>query len=229
MEGTSVEGGAGDPGSHLLARKGLLDPARQLEEEDVLDPVAVEETARRVPGEPLLEPGGAERVEEASSQAEREGAERGGGRTLQLREEGIGGPEVDLLDVAGPLLRANLLDEAHVVATSRVLPLECPRHPCATRPPSIWPVRSRRRTDVVPAISIVARATERPRRKPRLDSGVCATTLSSGNSRAVLVELRAPAPHKVTSRTRFDPNLPGSGTIRGGGTSSFEGVRPSIP
>jgi hypothetical protein len=116
-----------------------------------------------VPGDPLLEPGGPEGVEETGPQAEREGPEGGGGRPPQLLEEGIRGPEVDLLDVAGSFLGAHLLDEAHVVASSGVLPLERPRHPCASRPSGIPPVRWERHRAVAPVPSGVARATRSPR------------------------------------------------------------------
>ena len=95
------QSGVGDPGCHLLAAEGLLDASGELEEEDVLDRVAVKESARRLPLKGLEEPGLRDRMQESGGLPEGEGAQRGGGRPLEFLEEGVGGAVVDLSRVGG--------------------------------------------------------------------------------------------------------------------------------
>ena len=127
------KGRTGDPGGHLLAAERFLHAGGELEEEDVLDCVAVKEASRGLPLEGLEESGLGDRVQEARGLSEGEGTQGSGGRALELLEEGVSGAHVDLADIAGPLLSAALLDEAHVTVAAGVLPLEGPRHhSCAT-------------------------------------------------------------------------------------------------
>ena len=131
-----VEGEAalGIPALHLAAAQGALGAAQDLEED---------ETGRGLGGLPVERQGafqGREEtgptggVEQRRLPSKGECSELEALRTCgEAAVEGVGGPDVDLTDVAGALARdAGLLDDVEVAVTAAGAELEYPTHSGAT-------------------------------------------------------------------------------------------------